>query len=320
MKTQIFSSDDLSLAKAADIIKNGGLVAFPTETVYGLGACGFMPESVNNIFKVKGRPNDNPLILHIGSYEQIYDLALEIPPQMDKLKKFMPGPLTVVLKRKSVVPDAVTAGLDTVGIRMPIQETANRFLKLCGVPVAAPSANISGKPSPTTFDHVVYDLDGKVDGIISGEVCSVGLESTVLDLSTGEPTILRPGGVTKEMLEAEIGTVYVGGDGNRPKAPGMKYKHYAPKAPLYIVEDVNEEISKHSGKKIGVMTTQNMSFDSDIIHFHLGDTPEDYAHNLFKALRFFDLSDVEVIISQDIKGGGICEAVRNRLYKAADNR
>jgi len=320
MKTQIFSTDDASLAKAAELIKNGGLVAFPTETVYGLGACGFMPQSVNNIFKVKGRPNDNPLILHIGAYEQIYDLALEIPPQMDKLKKFMPGPLTVVLKRKDIVPDAVTAGLDTVGIRMPLQETANRFLRLCGVPVAAPSANISGKPSPTTFDHVVYDLDGKVDGIIKGEVCSVGLESTVLDLSTGEPTILRPGGITKEMLEAEIGTVYVGGDGNHPKAPGMKYKHYAPKAPLYIAEDVCEEIKKHSGKKIGVMTTQNMELNSDIIHYHLGSAPEDYARNLFKALRYFDLSDVDVIISQDIKGGGICEAVRNRLYKAADNR
>ncbi len=319
MKTQIFSTDEASLKQAAEVIKSGGLVAFPTETVYGLGANGFMPQSVNNIFKVKGRPNDNPLILHIGNYEQIYDLTLEIPPQLDKLKKFMPGPLTVVLKRKNVVPDAVTAGLDTVGIRMPVQPVANRFLQFCGVPVAAPSANISGKPSPTTFDHVVYDLDGKVDGIIQGEVCSVGLESTVLDLSTGEPTILRPGGITKEMLEEVIGKVYVGGDGNRPKAPGMKYKHYAPKAPLYICDDVCGEVEKYVGKKIGVMTTDPVDIDG-VITYHLGDTPDDYARNLFDALRFFDASDVDVIIAQDITGGGICEAVRNRLYKAADNR
>ncbi len=319
MKTQIFTTDDLSLQKAAEVIRSGGLVAFPTETVYGLGANGFMPQSVNNIFKVKGRPNDNPLILHIGKYEQIFDLALEIPPQLDKLRRFMPGPLTVVLKRKDIVPDAVTAGLDTVGIRMPVQEAANRFLQLCGVPVAAPSANISGKPSPTSFDHVVYDLDGKVDGIIQGEVCSVGLESTVLDLSTGEPTILRPGGVTKEMLEEVIGRVYAGGDGNRPKAPGMKYKHYAPKAPLYITDDICSEVKKYTDKKIGVMTTEQIDIENAITYY-LGDTPQDYARNLFDALRFFDASEVDVIISRDIKGDGICEAVRNRLYKAADNR
>lgn len=321
MKTQIFNTDDESLRKAAQIIKDGGLVAFPTETVYGLGACGFMPQSVNNIFKVKGRPNDNPLILHIGKYEQIYDLADEIPPQMDKLKKFMPGPLTVVLKRKSCVPDEVTAGLNTVGIRMPVQETANRFLKFCGVPVAAPSANLSGKPSPTTFEHVLYDLNGKVDGIIKGEVCSVGVESTVLDLTEADPVILRPGGITKEMLEAEIGRVYTGGDGNRPKAPGMKYKHYAPKAPLYVTEgDIIEEIKKYPGKKVGVMMTEQLSFDIPVCAFYLGNTPLDYAHNLFRALRYFDDAGVDVIISQDIKGGGICEAVRNRLYKAANNR
>ncbi|MDD4688360.1 MAG: L-threonylcarbamoyladenylate synthase [Eubacteriales bacterium] len=321
MKTVIYDTDSSSLEKAAQVIKNGGLVAFPTETVYGLGACGFMPQSVNKIFKVKGRPNDNPLILHIGSYEQIYDLALEIPEQMSKLKKFMPGPLTVVLKRKDIVPDEVTAGLNTVGIRIPSQPDANAFLKMCGVPVAAPSANISGRPSPTTFGHVVEDLDGKVDGIIRGEVCSVGLESTVLDLSTGEPTILRPGAITREMLEEALGIVYTGGDGNRPKAPGMKYKHYAPKAPLYVVDgDILDEIAKYNGKKIGVMLTDNISLDGDIAIQHLGNNPQEYAHNLFKALRYFDSAKVDVILSQDIKGDGICEAVRNRLYKAANNR
>ena len=172
-----------------------------------------------------------------------------------------------------------------------------------------------------TGEHVMYDLDGKVEGIIKGEVCSVGVESTVLDLTDGEPVILRPGGITKEMLEAEIGKVYVGGDGNRPKAPGMKYKHYAPKAPLYVTKgNIYDELKKYPDKKVGVMLTEKLRFDEQVSTFYLGDAPADYAHNLFKALRFFDDMGVDVIIAQDIKGGGICEAVRNRLYKAANNR
>lgn len=318
MKTEIFRTDSAALMNAAAVIQKGGLVAFPTETVYGLGANGLDAQAVSNIFKVKGRPNDNPLILHISHINQIKRLTTELPYQLDKLTAFMPGPLTIVVKRSTLIPDVVTAGLETVAIRIPVQPIAREFISLCGVPVAAPSANLSGKPSPTTAEHVISDLYGRVDGIIEGPNCSVGLESTVLDLSCEVPTILRPGGVTLEQLESVLGHIEVGGSGDKPKAPGMKYRHYAPRAPLIITRGgLAEEIKQHNGK-IGVLTVhEDVALDAPHVVFSLGNTPEDYAANLFARLRAFDDEHVDIIISEDIVGGGICEAVRNRLYKAA---
>lgn len=324
MKTQIFNTSNDSLMKAAAIIKKGGLIAFPTETVYGLGANGLNEEAVKNIFKAKGRPNDNPLILHISQIQQITQLTDELPKELKKLSIFMPGPLTIVVKKSKIVPDVVTAGLDTVGIRIPMQPVAREFISLCNLPIAAPSANISGRPSPTKVEHVIEDLSGKIDGIIDGGVCSVGVESTVLDLTSEIPTILRPGGITKEQLESVLGDVDTNykEDGDRPSSPGVKYKHYTPNAPLIITRgDILSEAKKHKGKKIGILTVgSSISLDSkSYVVISLGKTPKEYASNLFAKLREFDEKNVDIIISQDIKGNGICEAVRNRLYKAASS-
>ena len=306
---------------AADVLRNGGLVAFPTETVYGLGANGLDKTAVAKIFEAKGRPSDNPLILHIVKTEQLNKLVREIPNDFYKLEKFFPGPLTVVLKKADMVPDIVTAGLDTVAVRFPANKIAQDILRESDVPIAAPSANISGKPSPTEAQHVIDDLNGKIDIIIDGGKCDIGLESTVLDLSGCEPCILREGKITKEQLEGVLGSVETSHHANRPKAPGMKYRHYAPESPLYITDNIEEAIKKCSGKRVGVLTAGSSgNFPSDIFVAELGVTPDDYAANLFACLRQFDEASVDIIIAQDIKGDGVCEAVRNRLYKASGGR
>ena len=229
------------LSQAADVLKKGGLVAFPTETVYGLGANGLDPNAVAGIFAAKGRPSDNPLILHISQASEVEKLALEVPPNARALMdKFWPGPLTLVLPRAKAVPDIVTGGLDSVGIRLPDSVVARELIGLAGVPLAAPSANTSGRPSPTTGQDVLADLAGKINMVIDAGPCGIGVESTVVDCTTPVPTLLRPGGVTVEMLIDVLGEVRIDASLSNshlvPKSPGMKYTHYAPAAEMFLVE------------------------------------------------------------------------------------
>ena len=323
------------IVDAAQKLKAGELIAFPTETVYGLGANALMGESVAGIYRAKGRPSDNPLIVHIGEKGQVHDLVKDIPEVAQKLMdSFWPGPLTLIFqKREGLFPDEVTAGLSTVGIRMPDHPVALDLLKEAGCPTAAPSANLSGKPSPTTAEHVREDLDGKIAGIVDGGPTGVGLESTVLDVTGTIPQILRPGGITKEQLEEVVGKVeidpgLVKGD-DAPKAPGMKYTHYAPKAPLTLVDGtpqfiqtlINEERSL--GKKVGVYTvTEHVHlFDADvIIAGGSREEPSTVAEKMYGVLRQFDKEQPDVIFGEVFSEDGIGQAIMNRLKKAAGGR
>jgi len=256
VKVDPFSADEDALAFCAGVLRSGGLVAFPTETVYGLGANAFMPESVERIFHAKGRPNDNPLIVHVSRLEGVYPLVREIPKTAVKLMEtFWPGPLTLLFSKSDKIPAVVTAGLDTVGIRMPDHPVAQRLIDLAEVPIAAPSANLSGKPSPTTFEAAVADLKGKVDVIVDGGPAGIGVESTVLDISGSLPTILRPGGLSAEDLESVLGKVQVVTEtvGKMPAlSPGMKYKHYAPNADVFLAlgspDEQAETVRFHAAK------------------------------------------------------------------------
>jgi len=264
MKTKVYSIDAEGLICAREIILKGGVVAFPTETVYGLGADALNPSAVQKIFEAKGRPADNPLIVHVGDVKAIYEIADEIPPDAEKvINAFMPGPLTVVLKKNPRVPDIVTAGLGTVAVRMPASKEAQAFLKTVGVPVAAPSANASTRPSPTRWQHVVDDLDGKIPLVLKGSDCEIGIESTVLDFSREEITILRPGAVTPSQIGEVLGKpvkVAEKFDGNM-NSPGIRYKHYAPDCEVWLNTDGDTEKIKRkqseltaNGKKTEVLT------------------------------------------------------------------
>lgn len=323
---------------AAKVIKEGGLVAFPTETVYGIGANSFNEEAIKKIFIAKGRPQDNPLIVHIAELEQIYDLVKEVPQKAKTLmKKFWPGPLTLIFKKSQKVPYVNTAGMDTVAIRMPSNTIAHLLIKRAEVPISAPSANVSGKPSPTDASHVIEDLYGKVDVIIDGGKCDVGVESTVLDLTEKVPVILRPGAVTLEMLKEVIGNVEVDPsllkkpqEDLKPKSPGMKYKHYSPNAEVYIVtgdlekvvkkiQELTEEQLKY-GKKVGIMATVQTSTQyekGEIIVVGDRNRPETIAKNLFAVLRQFDKKGVDVIFAESFEYDNIGLAIMNRLEKAA---
>ncbi|ABY95730.1 L-threonylcarbamoyladenylate synthase [Thermoanaerobacter brockii subsp. lactiethylicus] len=323
---------------AAKVIKEGGLVAFPTETVYGIGANSFNEEAIKKIFIAKGRPQDNPLIVHIAELEQIYDLVKEVPQKAKTLmKKFWPGPLTLIFKKSQKVPYVNTAGMDTVAIRMPSNTIAHLLIKRAEVPISAPSANVSGKPSPTDASHVIEDLYGKVDVIIDGGKCDVGVESTVLDLTEKVPVILRPGAVTLEMLREVIGNVEVDPsllkkpqEDLKPKSPGMKYKHYSPNAEVYIVtgdlekvvkkiQELTEEQLKY-GKKVGIMATVQTSTQyekGEIIVVGDRNRPETIAKNLFEVLRQFDKKGVDVIFAESFEYDNIGLAIMNRLEKAA---
>ena len=323
--------------KAAEIIKTGGLVAFPTETVYGLGANGLDENAVPKIYEAKGRPSDNPLILHISKFDEIENIVKEIPDVAFVLAdEFWPGPLTMVFKKSDIVPYRTTGGLESVAVRMPSNKIAREFIRAAGVPVAAPSANSSGRPSPTKASHVIEDLDGKIDMVIDGGTVDIGLESTIVDVTGEVPVILRPGFITEEMLLEAVGRVQIDeavkslspDKDLKPKAPGMKYRHYAPQGkmtiykgnPEKVVKLINEEIVKYAGKKTGVLATDETKryYKADIV-ISLGSRKdsESIAHNLFDALRRFDDMGAEIIFSEGFDDNRLGFAIMNRLHKSA---
>ncbi|MGM7721863.1 L-threonylcarbamoyladenylate synthase [uncultured Metabacillus sp.] len=342
MNTKVWVVDDRAnlstsyphISQAAQLLRENEVVAFPTETVYGLGANAFSDEAVRKIYEAKGRPSDNPLIVHIASKSKLDEIAKDIPDYAYKLiNEYWPGPLTLILPKKGkLLSTIVTAGLDTVGVRMPDHPIALSLIREADVPIAAPSANRSGKPSPTQASHVYHDLNGKISGIVDGGATGVGVESTVLDCSTAVPTILRPGGITKEQLEAIIGEVKIDQalveEGHAPKSPGMKYTHYAPNAPVVVVkgslEFLQKVINKHQseGKKVGVLTTMEnvnqLEADTIIPCGSRADLPS-VAAQLYDGLRKFDKEDIDIIISESFPQEGVGEAIMNRLLKAAGN-
>ncbi len=328
------------LQVAANMIKAGGLVAFPTETVYGLGASALDDDAVQSIFKAKGRPSDNPLIVHISDMGMLNDIAAEVPEIALRLaEKFWPGPLTLVFKKSAAIPAVITAGLDTVAVRMPSHPVALGLIMLCGVPVAAPSANISGKPSPTSAQHVISDLSGKIDAIINAGSSEVGVESTVLDITVSPPVILRPGGITHAQISGVMGQVEVDpallnmpNVDIKPKSPGMKYTHYSPKGDVFVIEGelsrVVEKIRelsayyKAQGMAVGILATDETSSfyvasTDDVISMGSRANPATIAANLFSALREFDAKNAQVILAEAVDSTGIGLAIMNRLNKAA---
>ena len=321
--------DQDKIRVAAKIIRNGGLVVFPTETVYGLGANALNPNAVKRIFIVKGRPIDNPLIVHVAKTEWLYRYVEYVPKEARILaEKFWPGPLTFVLKKKDMIPDVVTAGLDTVAIRMPSHNVALALISSANTPIAAPSANKSGRPSPTRVEHVIEDLDGEVDCIIDSGETLIGIESTVLDLTEDPPIILRPGYITKEMIEDALGkeVVYLSYS-DRPKSPGMKYRHYAPRAKLYLVtgneskikQKIKELIHEFEGEKIAVVVTEESRDDYGVYTCVIGSrmNPLEIARNLFDTLRTLDRKGFTTIIFEGLEEKGLAYAIMNRLRKAA---
>ena len=323
---------------AGEVLRSGGTVAFPTETVYGLGADALNPSAVKKIFEAKGRPQDNPLIIHVADRE-ISPYAKEIPLKaQEMMNAFWPGPLTIILKKTDIVPLETSAGLDSVGIRMPSNEVARALIKALGHPIAAPSANISGRPSPTNYERCVEDLDGKVDMIIGDGSSIVGLESTIVDYSVSPPRLLRPGYITYEdLLGIDEEVVYEEAktrveEEEAPKAPGMKYRHYAPKAPMTIFRGetamVENEILRQidemikNGKTVGVFAPierKSVYNGKNIIFVSMGTQKDldEVARNLFEGLRRFDDAQVDVILSEGFQETGVSRAIMNRLKKAA---
>ncbi|MFC2948919.1 L-threonylcarbamoyladenylate synthase [Virgibacillus sediminis] len=320
-----------AIQEAAELLRRGEAVSFPTETVYGLGADATREEAVAKIFAAKGRPQDNPLIAHIAGREQLYQLVERPLPYVEKLlDAFAPGPLTLVLPSNGACAENVTAGLPTIGVRIPDHPVAYELLKACGLPVAAPSANLSGKPSPTTADHVWADLNGKIAGLLDGGPTGVGLESTVVDCTEEIPIILRPGGITREQLEKVIGKVMVdpalAGENDRPKAPGMKYRHYSPEVPLWLVKGNIQAIQdlidreKQNGKRVGLLAGTALSGLLDADHkMELGENIAEIAANLYDGLRTFKEGDIDLIICEAFPEEGLGQAVMNRLKKAASD-
>lgn len=342
MDTKVVVLDENNLDKAAldeagKVIRKGGLVAFPTETVYGLGANALDKDAVKKIFIAKGRPQDNPLIVHVADFN-IENLVTGISDTAKKLmKRFWPGPLTIILNKSSVIPDVTSAGLPSVGIRMPSNIIAREFIKASKVPISAPSANISGRPSPTEVSRCIEDLEGKVEFILGGGSCEVGLESTIVDCTVNPPCVLRPGGITLDMLKEVEPSIYIDkavmkkpeGD-FKPKAPGMKYRHYAPKAPLKIIKgDLQKTIAKineivqnniDENKTVGILATDETKDkypQGMVISLGSRKDMKNIAKNLFEALRSFDDADVDIIFSEAFEERGIGTAVMNRLKKSA---
>ncbi len=337
METLRLSTNESDIRRAGEIIRAGGLVAFPTETVYGLGADALNAEAVASVYAAKGRPSDNPMIVHIADATDLYELidggAASLSREASILiTNIWPGPLTMVFKKSAKVPDITTGGLDTVAVRMPSNQTARRLIKLAGRPIAAPSANLSGRPSPTTADDVLEDMDGRIDAVIMGEQCDVGIESTVLDLTDTIPRILRPGAVTKEklMMLLKRAVLYdnsllekpetiadpedgVSEEGFKPKSPGMKYKHYSPKAEVRLIEGSTSEF-KEKAKKLGLEARESgrsvaiIDYDND---------PGKAAHKLFAELRELDRQGYDLILIRTIDEDGFGFSVMNRMLKSA---
>ncbi len=334
MQTQIFypEQDKHAIAEAAAILRRGGLLGIPTETVYGLGANALDETAVLHIFEAKGRPQDNPLILHVPGADWLERYCQDIPPAAYTLAEhFWPGPLTMILPRRPVVPLRTTGGLETVGIRCPDHPVTLAIIREADVPVAAPSGNTSGRPSPTTAHHMLEDMNGKIDGIVDGGPCAVGVESTIIDLTVTPPQLLRPGGLPLEALEEVLGEVRVDkavrqklNDGEKAKAPGMKYRHYAPKAPVTVITGAPgasaAHIASHIAPNCGVICFEEYAplFDGHIIHC-LGPAGDKLAQaqHVFDALRTFDETDVAEIFAQCPDESGLGLAVSNRLKKAA---
>ena len=315
------------LNEPAKILAEGGLVAFPTETVYGLGGNALNPATVQKIYAAKGRPSDNPLIVHVATKEDVYPLVQEVTAEAEKiLTNLCPGPVTVILEKSDMIPDAVTAGGKTVAVRIPENPVARALIQKSGVPVAAPSANLSGRPSPTTADHVEADLGDVIDFIIDGGSCRVGLESTVIDLTVSPPKILRPGGISHEVLTELLGEVlgYAPSDADNlaPKSPGMKYQHYAPRAKMVVYEgascryEIKKQIQNNQMDNVCVLTAGEAS-EYRCHTIDCGDTPEEYANKLFSALRQADAQQADIIYAElPFASGGIATALKNRIYKS----
>ena len=342
METKVAIIKDINtdirfIEEAGKVIRNGGTVAFPTETVYGLGANALDDEAVRKIFIAKGRPQDNPLIIHVSTKE-ISELVKDVPEVAQKIiDKFWPGPLTVILEKKDIIPNVTSANLNTIGIRMPNSEIALKLIELAERPIAAPSANISGRPSPTEVERCVEDLNGRVDYIIGGESSDIGVESTIVDCTVNPPLVLRPGGITLEMLkeinpEIELDKALKSkpNDDFKPKAPGMKYKHYAPNAHLKIIKGKNEKTIEiineivenyiEKGNDIAILTTNenlNKFNNGKVISLGSENDLKEIAKNLFEALRKCDDLGVQYILCQGFEENGVGLAIMNRLNKAA---
>jgi L-threonylcarbamoyladenylate synthase len=298
---------------AAEFIRRGGTVAFPTETVYGLGADVFDEAAVAKIFEAKRRPGDNPLIAHISDVDQLGRLVFDVPPFAYALiEKFFPGPLTLVLKKRDEVPPVVTAGLDSVGVRMPRHELAREFIRACGTPVVAPSANLSGRPSPTTWQAVYEDLNGRIDCILQGEATEIGLESTVVDCTGERPVLLRQGSVSLEDLQAVVpGAIRIGaGSEDERKSPGLRHKHYSPRASVKIVESVDEV--EADAAFIGISAPGD-----EFAFMKIVADARDYAHELFEFFRECDRRGITTIYCQTVPETGIGGALMDRIRRAA---
>lgn len=328
-ETKLLSFNKEDLEQAGAIIRQGGLVAFPTETVYGLGANAFDGKAVSDVFRAKGRPSDNPLIVHVFCKEQIYEIASRVSGDAIKvIDNLMPGSVTVVLpKNARVIPDNVTAGLSTVAVRMPLSQEAREFLQYCDVPVAAPSANTSTRPSPTTWQAVNEDMQGKIDAILCGSDCDVGIESTVLDLTSDTPRILRPGIVTASEIEAVIGkpVVVITNPKEKVNSPGVRYKHYAPKCDMVL--NLDGDTTKlcdyydqcvDKGQK-PVLLVQDVTKYGERQCYPLGKTDEQVAHNLFSALRTCE-KQYDIIIASYTGKGEVADSVLNRITKSAGQK
>lgn len=341
-KIEILNANNLDkkvLSDVGDTIRKGGLAAFPTETVYGLGANALDSNAVKKIFTAKGRPQDNPLIVHISDFDQIDGLVSEVPEIAKKLmEKFWPGPMTLIMKKKPIIPDTTSAGLDSIGIRMPSDIIAREIIKAAKTPIAAPSANISGRPSPTDVERCIEDMNGKIEYIIGGENCKIGVESTIIDCTVSPACVLRPGGITLEMLREIDDRIYIDKAimekpkaDFKPKAPGMKYRHYAPKAPVKIVSGdtkktvakINEMVQNYigEGKKVGIMATDETAdkYNKKAMIMSLGSRKDmmSISKNLFETLRSFDDKEVDVILSEAFEKKGLGVAIMNRLNKSA---
>lgn len=328
------------IRQAGQILQAGGLVAFPTETVYGLGANALLAEASQKIYAAKGRPSDNPLIVHVCEFDDIKNIVLDIPRAASRLADaFWPGPLTMIFRKNDRVPMETTGGMDTVAVRMPASQIALALIREGGGYIAAPSANISGRPSPTLAEHVYEDMNGKIPLIIDGGSVDIGIESTIIDLTETIPVVLRPGYITLEMLKEVVGQVRMDpgilseDSGIRPKAPGMKYRHYAPKAQMILVEGPQEKVIKKinyltkeklkSGKKVGIIGTEETAerYEQGFV-ISIGERQEEemIAHNLYRILRELDESGVDIIYSESFSTLRMGEAIMNRLLKAAGHQ